>query len=478
VNDESIRATANNVNTNDGLQSTATRSGLSGTLASPPAVVPPVFKVPRAFADNYANNTQSAYGMPDPGLRTPYIQQWTFGIQQAVKGAVVEIRYVGNHSTKLWRAFDYNQVIIKQNGFLDDFKRAYNNGLLSQKATGRFLPAYDPSIPGSQPLPVFGQLSNALLTNSTIITYIQQQQVGELANTYKINGYAGAVQFYQNPWGLGCNSVNNYSNASYNALQADVRKQTKAGLYLQGNYTWSKNLSDQDGIQQTRFEAFLDIANPKIERAPTSFDLRHQIKINGSYELPLGPGHRLSYRPLDRVLGGWYIGGIYTWQSGSPFSVLSGRGTLNRSARSGSNTATALVNAGQLRQLFQVRMTGVGPYYFAAGAINPADNRAVAADGAEPFAGQVFRQPAAGEVGALQRRMFTGPTVYNLDFSAGKRTRITERQSIEIRMDSTNIFNHPTWYVGDQTITSTTFGRITSTFFGRRLVQFGVTYRF
>jgi len=478
VNDENLRAIGNNVGTNDGLQATATKSGLTGTLANLPPVTPPPYKVPRTFADNYASNTQSAYGMPDPGLRTPYIQQWSFGIQQAVKGAVVEARYVGNHSTKLWRAFDYNQVIIKENGFLDDFKRAYNNGLLAQRATGRFDPNYNPSIPGSQPLPVFSKLANPLLTNSTVITYIQQQQVGELANVYQVNRYNGAINFYRNPYGLGCNMVTNYSNGSYHALQIDVRKQAQAGLYLQGNYTWSKNLSDQDGIQQTRFEPFLDIDNAKIERAPTSFDLRHQIKINGTYDLPFGKGRKLSYRPLERVLSGWYVSGIYTWQTGSPFSVLSGRGTLNRAARSANNTATALVSADQIKELFQLRMTGVGPYFFDAKALNPLDGRAVAADGAPPFEGQVFRQPGAGELGALQRRMFNGPNAWTLDFSAGKRTKITERQSLEIRMDSTNIFNHPTWYVGDQTITSTQFGRVTSTMFGRRLIQFGATYRF
>ncbi len=192
----------------------------------------------------------------------------------------------------------------------------------------------------------------------------------------------------------------------------------------------------------------------------------------------MGKGHKLSYRPLDRVIGGWSIGAIYTWQTGNPFSVLSGRGTLNRSARSGSNTATALVTADQLNQLFQVRMTGVGPYYFAASGINPADNRAVAADGAATYSGQVFVSPGAGELGGLQRRMFYGPRVYDLDFSFGKRTMIKERQSIEIRMLAANIFNHPTWYVGDQTITSTTFGRITSSLFGRRLIEFGATFHF
>ncbi|MGC9973706.1 MAG: TonB-dependent receptor, partial [Bryobacteraceae bacterium] len=346
VNDEDIRAADNNTSTNAGLSAQALKSGLTGTLASPPAVTVPVYKVPRLFSDNYAISTASAFGVPDPTLRTPYVQQWTFGIQQAVKGAVIEMRYVGIHSSKLWRAIDYNQVDITSNGFLADFKNAYNNGILALAATGSFRPAYNASIAGSVPLPVFAKLaSGGLLTNSTVVNYILQQQVGELANTYQTNLLNGSVNFYKNPNALGCNMITNYSNGSYDALQIDVRKQTKAGLYLQGNYTWGKNLSDQDGTQQTRFEPFLDINNAKIERAPTSFDLRQQIKINASYELPMGKGHKLSYQPLDRVLGGWYVAGIYTWQTGNPFSVLSARGTLNRAGRSGSNTASSFLTA-------------------------------------------------------------------------------------------------------------------------------------
>jgi hypothetical protein len=54
------------------------------------------------------------------------------------------------------------------------------------------------------------------------------------------------------------------------------------------------------------------------------------------------------------------------------------------------------------------RMTGIGPYFVAASAIGP-DGRAVAPDGSAPFQGQVFFHPGPGTVGALQRRMFSGP---------------------------------------------------------------------
>ena len=38
--------------------------------------------------------------------------------------------------------------------------------------------------------------------------------------------------------------------------------------------------------------------------------------------------------------------------------------------------------------------------------------------------------------------------------------------------------NHTSFYVADQTVNSTTFGKITGTIFGRRVVQFAAYYRF
>ena len=67
---------------------------------------------PRGNGQDDTSHRTTNFGMADPNLRTPYVQQYTIGIQQNVKGAVVEVRYLGNHGTKQWRAFDYNQVVI------------------------------------------------------------------------------------------------------------------------------------------------------------------------------------------------------------------------------------------------------------------------------------------------------------------------------------------------------------------------------
>jgi hypothetical protein len=131
----------------------------------------------------------------------------------------------------------------------------------------------------------------------------------------------------------------------------------------------------------------------------------------------------------------------------------------------------------QLDELIGVRMTPQGPIYIAASALGP-DGRAVAADGVAPFSGQVFSHPQAGTIGGLQRRMFSGPSTLDFDASIQKTTRLTERHSLEIRVEAFNVMNHPTWYLEDQNIDSTNFMKFTQTAYDRRLLQFGVYYRF
>jgi hypothetical protein len=481
VNDNTLRAADNSQASNSGLQSTVTNpTGLSGRLGGGvPAITSPAYKVPRTYADNYALSTSNAQAMPDPGLVTPYVQQWNLSIQRAIKGTVVQVAYVGNHATKSIRGFDYNQVLI--NGILPDFQKAQNNGLLAQKAGGSFDPRFNANIAGSQPLPFFANLTNGgSLTNATVISDIQTGQVGELGSFYQSNRLNGSVNFFQNPNALGTNALENYSNERYNALQVDVQHRFAHGLQFQFNYVYSKVMSDAQGDQQTDFEPFLDINNAKIEKSRVNgSDITHVFKANGVYELPFGQGKKFNpgNRVLSRIASGWRFSSILTEQSGTPFGVLSGRGTLNRAARSGSETANTSLTKSQLDGLFGVQMTGNGPF-FVPQSIKGSDGRAVAADGAAPFSGQVFSQPVAGNIGSLQRNYFSGPWVFDMDASISKLTKIKERHSLELRMDSTNIFNHPTWSIGNQTITSTNFGKITSTFFGRRLVQFAMYYRF
>jgi hypothetical protein len=487
VNDQAILAPETMLETNAGLQGISTDTGLTSRVsAGLPAIYEPTYQVPLTVADNYASNSQNAVGMVDPSLHRPYVQQYSFGIQHQLKNTVFEIRYVGNHGVGEYRAFDYNQVNINAGGFLQDFLHAENNGNLALKQTGTFSPAYNATIPGSQPLPVFNSISNrGLLTDPTVINLIQTGQVADLATLYQVQGMNGpagqeTVPFFAQPYALGSDILTNYSNSTYNSLQAEVRHRMRSGLSFEANYTFGKVLSDADGDVQSRIQHFLDIHNPGLERARANFDLTHMIKADGFYELPFGKGHRVRYGPLDRAIGGWTYSTVMTWQSGAPFSVLSGYGTFNRSSngRSYYNTADVSMGGAALKNIVSYRMTGNGPMVIAPSAIDQSNGSGVPDLGDAPFTGEVFSNPGAGTLGVLQRRMFSGPFTFGMDMSLLKKIPITEANNLELRMDAFNALNHATFWAGDQNINSTTFGLMSSMFFNPRVLQFGLHYRF
>jgi hypothetical protein len=480
VNDQAILAAENMLEANTGLQGISQDSGLTARISTGvPTILTPQYQVPITAAQNYLSNPFNTLGLIDPGLRTPYVQQWSIGIEQELNHTVFKVRYLGNHGVGEYRAFDFNQVNINASGFLADFLRAQNNGFLALKQVGAFLPAYNPNIPGSQPLTVFPKLSGGFLTDAAIQNLILTGEAGELAAVYQTNGLNGQVNFFQNPYALGADMLTNYSSSSYNALQLQATHRFQSGLDFQANYTFSKVLSDSDGDSQSRIQHFLDFYNKGIERSRANFDLTHMLKATVVYDLPFGENHKLNYRPVRKVLGGWSLSPSMTWQSGAPFSILSGFGTLNRASggRSFYNTANSFLAGSQLQNIVKFQMTPVGPYMVNPSATNPNDGTGINGFGSPPFSGQVFYNPGAGTVGFLQRRMFSGPRTFFLDAALQKTVTITEHQSLELRMQGFNILNHPTFYSGNQNINSSTFGLISSTY-GSRIMEFGLRYRF
>jgi hypothetical protein len=237
-------------------------------------------------------------------------------------------------------------------------------------------------------------------------------------------------------------------------------------------------LSDSDGDSQTRIEHFLDVNNPKIERARANFDLTHMIKANASYDLPFGAKRRFHNHLLNPVIGGWNFASSMVWQSGAPFSILSGRGTNNRVSRSYYNGADTTLTKSQLDGVVHYQMTGNGPMIISSSAINPNDGTGVNVDGDPMFQGQVFTNPAPGSLGGLQRRMFSGPWTFGLDAKLSKGVQIREGKELTLRMDAFNVLNHATFWSGDQNINTTTFGVMSSMFYMPRVMQLGATFSF
>jgi len=87
---------------------------------------PPAFEFPMDMT-SFALSGQWFGGIA-PNMKTPYVQNWSFGIQRELaKKTVFEARYAGNHGVHLWRAYNLNEVNIFENGFLNEFKAAQRN---------------------------------------------------------------------------------------------------------------------------------------------------------------------------------------------------------------------------------------------------------------------------------------------------------------------------------------------------------------
>jgi hypothetical protein len=68
---------------------------------------------------------------------------------------------------------------------------------------------------------------------------------------------------------------------------------------------------------------------------------------------------------LDAIVGDWRLGTIVAWESGSPLSIFSGRGTVNRAGRSSCasgtvqicSTASSTLSADEIRDLLGIYKT-------------------------------------------------------------------------------------------------------------------------
>jgi hypothetical protein len=351
--------------------------------------------------------------------------------------------------------------------------------------------AFNAAIPGSVPLTIFPRLgSGGLLTNATILNLIKQGQVAELAATYvgaNRNTFMNtAFPCVDTPAGRPCPSfflpnnpnafVTDYIGSSgwsnYHGLQAELRRRFSNGYYYQINYTWSKAFTNAEQAQ-AEFLPYLDNAvGDTLEKKRNSQDVHHVLKANFLYELPFGPGkHWFTGGGFSgKLLGGWNISGIAQFRTGRPISFISGRGTLNRAARSGNNTPNTTLTLAELQ-------AGVGLFHDPkTGLPLVVDPKWIDSQGKASTA--FFTHPAPGTVGHLSLTPVDGPGYWNVDTALIKRVRFKERLGIELRLEAFNVFNHTNFSVPTTlNLDDTDFGKINSTF-DNRILQLAWKFTF
>ncbi|HLJ86558.1 MAG TPA: TonB-dependent receptor [Candidatus Angelobacter sp.] len=492
VNEDEVTAGTNAIGGNFGLVAPILQNNLATKIdAGIPTLTPPPLSTNRAFSQQLVDSGPNATAFAiQPNLRTPHVHEFNFSLERQLPwNTAIEARYVGTLGRNLWRGVDFNQQLSGNNpAYMADFQRAQSNLFNCGAAIA----------PGNcaagQQLTFFPRVTNAMafFKNATVVADLKQGIAGDLANLYVSNPgiFTNARQvFLPNPNIFAADALMSNSVSDYHALQVEARHNLKNGLTAQLNYTFSKNLADAAGNSQARFEPFIDNARHGIDYGRSEFDVTHIVNGNLVYEFPFGRGKQFLSGAngfLDRVVSGWTTGHIIRWESGSPFTILSSRGTFNRAGRSTNETAVTTLTKSQLKGMLGLFNQNGTIYWINPSVINPANGRAVGTvnGGFDPltntptFQGQVFFNPQAGQVGNLPRLQFDGPANYTWDMSMAKRTKITERINTEFRADIFNVLNTATFFFGDTNINSTNFGKITSTGNNPRVMQLSLRVTF
>lgn len=261
--------------------------------------------------------------------------------------------------------------------------------------------------------------------------------------------------------------------SNYNGLEVDVRHQLSHGFQLRGVYTWSKNLDDGSAWNtsvSSNTPAFVSFpGNPKLDYGPAATNIAHAAAINGTWELPFGPGRAFlahASRPAQNLVDGWTLSGIVTLQSGFPFSPQLGYNpTGNGDTR---NPARPQINPDFHGSLYP----GTVQQWF-----NP----------------EAFAAPAPGAFGNTSRDSMIGPGLENADISVSKSLSIRERLRTQFRAEYFNVLNHANFTTPNAVVFSTgptpaktstapvlspTAGVVTATATTSRQLQFGLKIPF
>ncbi len=284
-----------------------------------------------------------------------------------------------------------------------------------------------------------GSASSHLYTSAegNPATYFPGQST--LANTQQRRRYP---QF-------GALNVNkNAISSNYNSLQVSFNRRYSRGVSVLSSYTWSKAL----GVVAAEGEGSSGPRNPdnyRLQYGPHGFDIRHNLVTSFLWQLPFG--QNASSRLVRHAIGGWQLNGIAKIRSGLPFTVSSGR---DNSLRGISGDTGDQIADWQLP-----------------------DDRSKQDRMMKWFNTAAFVQNAIGTYGTTGINSLRGPGFWNLDLSVNKVFILTEGNELQFRASLFNSLNHANPSNPSGSLTSSSFGRITSVS-EPRIIEFGLRLSF
>jgi len=262
------------------------------------------------------------------------------------------------------------------------------------------------------------------------------------------------------------NSMAPMFHSSMNSLQIGLHKQYSHGLAFGAEYSWTRVL----GIENIENPSG---STPNDSYGPISGLTPQVLTLNYSYLLPFGKGQAFlgsAGNLVDKIVSGWQISGISTFQSGQPFNVYytaPGSYTLNNVTYKNLVSGRASIVPGVA--LYPAHKTiGAKGQWFNPAAFTAPTNAAGIPGGAYGNSGY---------------DMLRGPGFQDWDMNLEKNIVFKGRYKVQLRADSFNIFNHPNFAVPNSSINNTanvgTVTAISSTpSYEARTVEFAAKFNF
>jgi len=361
-----------------------------------------------------------------PSNVPPYVQQWNVALQREVaKDILVSVTYLGNEMVHQYGSIEMNPgVFITGN--------ADANGLCNNTVMGR-------------------AASIRVAANAVCSTAANQLQRRLFTLLDPTGALGGAKYGFIETW-------DSNGTRSYNGLLFSVVKRMSHNFSMTANYTWSHCIGDQANNflnSSPGLGAFNDPNNRRYDRgncAGTGDDIRHIANSTAVIHTP-----RFTNRSANAILGSWSVSGILRaksgfWQSALVNSETSG-GAYNINNQRAS-VVSSNVYGNQCKTDLRSSAPTCGWYNKSA-----------------------FAVPTYGTLGNAGRNNLLGPGSWTIDLGLDRVFRITEGQTVELRMEASNVLNHANFNAPNSNINSTLFGRLTSAA-DPRIIQFGMRYTF
>lgn len=250
-------------------------------------------------------------------------------------------------------------------------------------------------------------------------------------------------------------------NSIYHSGQLSIEKRFGRGGSVTGAYTWSKLISDTDTITGWLEPGggaggVQDNYNLRAERSLALYDTPHRVVIAYIVDLPFGKGQWLGRDVsgfADKLISGWGVNGVTTFQSGNPLPISVASNTSN-SFGGGQRPNRTGVSA-DLDGAAQTRLN-------------------------QWFNTAAFALPPAFTFGNASRTMPDARShgIANYDFTLFKNTKVSETVGLQFRTEVFNLFNRVRFAYPGTSLGTAQFGVISGQYNDPRLIQFALRLLF